>query len=275
MTDLLRMEKNALSGNISIRGENMKTATGLNSEHFRSLVEIIPFSLAFPNKRILNENALYTYLLRLRTGQTLEQIASGLNVSIAAVHTRLQNARQMLYKYFVCSNLKSSLTRKEFNYNTTELSRLVHGNGDPDQVILVLDGTYIYTEKSGNQYFQKQTYTNQKKRNFVKIMMCVTTNGKVIFASGPHDATDNDATILRNILDRNECNVFSILKPRDVILVDRGFRDCSEPLKARGLDVRSPAFLNKKSNGKLDKQLTTKQANDTRLVTLSKHGTDI
>lgn len=206
-------------------------------------------------------------MLRLRTGQTLEQIAFGLKVSIPTIHNRLQNARKILYKYFVCSSLKFSWTRKELNDNTIELSRLVHGNGDPDQVILVLDGTYIYTEKSGNQDFQKQSYINQKKRNFVKIMMCVTTNGKIIFASGPHAATKNDATILRNILDRNECNVFSILKPGDVILVDRGFRDCSELLKARGLDVRSPAFLNKKSDGKLEKQLTTKQANETRLVT--------
>lgn len=57
-------------------------------------------------------------------------------------------------------------------------------------------------------------------------------------------------------------NIFSKLERADVCLVDRGFRDCVEVLKSKQLDVGMPEMISKK-----DKQLTTAQANRSRLVT--------
>lgn len=159
-------------------------------------------------------------------------------------------------------HLNSIWTRDQLQANTTELSHILYCDGDTTKVVLVFDGTYIYVENSGNQTFQKKTYTSQKKRNLIKIMMCVTSNGKIVFASGPHAAVENDAKILTSILDSNHCFIFSQLEPADVCLVDRGFRDCVEFLKSKQLDVRMPEFISKKH-----KQLTTLQANRSRLVT--------
>lgn len=52
-------------------------------------------------------------------------------------------------------------------------------------------------------------------------------------------------------------------KPGDVILLDRGFRDCVQFLRNKRIVVKMPNFIEKGNNG----QLTTKQANCSRLVT--------
>lgn len=55
----------------------------------------------------------------------------------------------------------------------------------------------------------------------------------------------------------------------DVILVDRGFRDCVKYLEEKGFAVRTPASLPKGQN-----QLPTKEANESRLVTAKRYGVE-
>lgn len=264
MVDLLRSQDTPNDGlNVDCFTSDMKIATGLDAKQFQELFDSIPLlQTKYKDNISRARSALYTYMLRLRTGQTLEQIASGLRKSHTTVIRRLNTVREVLIKHFVPPQLNSICARNQLLANTSEMSRILYCNSDTDKVVLVLDGTYIYIENSGNQSFQKKTYTQQKKRNFIKIMMCVTTNGKIVFVSGPYAAVENDAKILNTILDKNKCHVFSQLQPGDVCLVDRGFRDCVEVLKSKLLDVRIPECIPKQK-----KQLTTMQANRSRLVT--------
>ena len=55
----------------------------------------------------------------------------------------------------------------------------------------------------------------------------------------------------------------NILSPGDVILLDRGFRDCAKYLEIKKFIVKMPEFIKKGTHG----QLTAKQANKSRLVT--------
>lgn len=269
MIDLLRSQ-NLLKDNVirESTSVDMKIATGLSREQFKELFRSIP-SLAgkFKNKKSVAEMALYTYLMRLRTGQTISQISSHLKVGTWKICDWLKIVRNVLSEEFVPPNVQPNWSREDLIRNTTDLSRAIYGNGKPDQIVVVFDGTYLYVDNSGNQTFQKQTYTDQKKRNFVKIMMCVTTNGKIIFTSGPHPAVDNDATIMSKILNHDVYQLFSVLQAGDVCLVDRGFRDCVEILRSKGLDVRMPEMITKNPDGTSKKQLSTQQANNSRLVT--------
>lgn len=70
----------------------------------------------------------------------------------------------------------------------------------------------------------------------------------------------HDATILNELLDKNH-EAFNNFWRGDVMVVDRGFRDCVAKLKSRGFDVKIPTCNS--SNG----QLSTKQANQSRIVT--------
>lgn len=80
MVDLLRPQKmpedDLMEGTSS---SDMKITTGLDTNQFQVLLDSIPLlKQEYKNNLPMARKALYTYLLRLRTGQTLDQIASGL-----------------------------------------------------------------------------------------------------------------------------------------------------------------------------------------------------
>jgi hypothetical protein len=79
--------------------------------------------------------------------------------------------------------------------------------------------------------------------------------GYIVSAFGPYfaDSKNNDAEIIKNIITNNKGGTHDWLRPDDILVVDRGFRDCLPLLEK---------FLNKSQ-----KQFTTEEANDTRLTT--------
>lgn len=114
---------------------------------------------------------------------------------------------------------------------------------------------------SSNYSFQKESYSLHKRRNLVKFMMVVSTKGFILGAYGPFPARKNDATILNEIMNETG-NIFDHLLPGDVVILDRGFRDCIKSIRNRGLVVKIPAFL-----GRNKSQFSTEQANTTRNTT--------
>lgn len=81
-----------------------------------------------------------------------------------------------------------------------------------------------------------------------------------MLAEGPYEATKNDAQITKDILNSNIKELYNY-GPGDIIFVDRGFRDCQTELMNMGFVVKMPVC--QPSNI----QLTTNEANNTRLVT--------
>jgi len=69
-----------------------------------------------------------------------------------------------------------------------------------DQVVLILDGTYVYHQKSSNNEYQRRSYSGQKKKPLCKPFTIVTTNGYVVDMLGPYSANLNDAEILKEVL---------------------------------------------------------------------------
>lgn len=96
-------------------------------------------------------------------------------------------------------------------------------------------------------------------RNLVKFMLCVTTNGLIAAAYGPFEATKNDAVILDEILNEQQ-SIFTKLRPGDVMVIDRGFRDCIGALNRLG-------FITKTPKGTKANQLDRMNANESRLAT--------
>lgn len=239
--------------------KTMKTYIGLNSDQFERIFNIVEASLLatykHPDKA---KTALYMYLMKLRTNFTMDEMAPLFNINRRIVMSRIRIVRQVMYRDFMPLHL-FNYSRQDLIQHTSALSRRLYKVND-ETVVLTLDGTYIYTIISSNYHFQKETYSMQKKRNLVKYMMCVTTDGLIVGAYGPFSARKNDASILIEI--SNEMgNFFDLLRPGDVVVLDRGFRDCVKILQNRGLIVKIPAFVGRKS------QLTTKQANVTRNAT--------
>lgn len=87
-----------------------------------------------------------------------------------------------------------------------------------------------------------------------------TTDGYVVDMLGPYLANVNDAEVLRTIIDKPNglCN---LMRPGDIFVLDRGFRDVKSHLEAKGFRVLMPALKGQR------KQLTETESNDSRFVT--------
>lgn len=133
-----------------------------------------------------------------------------------------------------------------------------------DVAIAVADGTYIYIEKSGNYSFQRRSYSVHKGKPLLKPMMLVATDGYILTVLGPYlaDEKNSDAKITEHMLNSNVKDIIDWFEEDDVLVVDRGFRDAVDILKDFGINAQMPHFLNKSQ-----KQHTTEEANESRLVT--------
>ena len=93
---------------------------------------------------------------------------------------------------------------------------------------------------------QRLTYSDQKKRHFVRPFTVCCSDGLIVDIYGPFAAVNNDASILKQLLEeeneQNNVSLRSILRPGDFLILDRGFRDCGKQLKKElKLNIRMPA----------------------------------
>lgn len=266
MVDLLRESAPRPTQNMLQSERNVKCDTGLNEEQFEILQSLVPSLLEKHNYNATSaRNSLYMYLMRLRKGHTYEFIGNFFGVTRVTVSKNIDKVRNVLKNEFVPLELGfDNLSREYLLQNSTHIARSLYCNGDTSKLITVWDATYIYCEKSANYDFQKLTYNSHKKRNYVKPMLCVTTNGKIVDLVGPFKATDNDATIMKKIFEKENDSIFRVFQPNDVVLVDRGFRDSVKFLKDRKLEVWMPSCADKKD---ANQSLTIDQANHSRFVT--------
>lgn len=239
--------------------------TGLNAVKFEELLDSLPTLLTEFKCMKLATDALHMYLLKMRTAQSDEDIGRLFKVSTVTVGVRLRKIRKVLVRDFVPHHLKVVRSRDFLKEHTTTMCRILFCENESPQPVLIFDGTYIYIDKSSNYNFQRDTYTDQKKRNFLKFMMCVASDGYIIHALGPYKARDNDAKILKCAFERT--NAFDSLRAGDTLMLDRGFRDCVGYFKEKGFDIKMPGLIQRSER---KGQLTTLEANKSRLVTATR-----
>ena len=56
-----------------------------------------------------------------------------------------------------------------FNHQTVLATELL--TNEPDQIVLIADGTYLYCQTLSNNEFQRRTYSNHKHRHLLKPMI--------------------------------------------------------------------------------------------------------
>lgn len=235
---------------------------GLTDFQFKKVVQEIGFP-ENPNKtqqRLILSVKLY--LERLRHGHTYAQMAWQHKTNRRAIARKVNCGRNTLLQSFIPRHLGyKNLTREWLLEHTTNMARIMYCDNDPNKSVTIWDGTYIYVCNTSNYTHQRKIYSGQKKRHLFKIMKVVAVDGSILDVFGPFAANKNDAEILKTVFEETE--IGKMFLPGDVILLDRGFRDCVKFLEKKNFIVKMPAFIKKKSN----KQLTTMQDNTSRLVT--------
>lgn len=232
---------------------HLKVWTGLNRLEFETLCEFIPKK---------DDILLGIYLMHLYAGLSQEQIAAILNISQPTVSRKISECRRHLNDNFVSVYLGVFL-REQIRAEQSKISRVINCVSEGDDIVITIwDGTYLFLNKSLNFRFQRKTFGGQKKRNYVKPMIVITTNGLIIDVFGPDElyaGNVSDADILKRILNTEFFKNF--FKPGDIFILDRGFERVKEDLEALGFKVSIPCL--KKGNS----QLSTLEANQSRLCT--------
>ncbi|CAF3882825.1 unnamed protein product [Rotaria magnacalcarata] len=223
--------------------------TSLSRDNFNDFIQIISSSTIRPSCNRSIRTAVGIYLCKLRLGISNRLLACMFQIADKRTVSRIINStRQAIVKSFVPDNLGfGHVTREDvIGRHTTIIAReLMCGGDSTDTAIIIIDGTYLYIQKSRNNEFQRKTFNLYKKRSLLKPMMIVTTTGYIAACIGPFisDFNNNDAAIMKDILLRNTDHILSWLKEHDILVVDRGFRDSIGVMKALGLEAAMPTFL--------------------------------
>lgn len=90
-------------------------------------------------------------------------------------------------------------------HHITPITRKLSSEDNQDQAVLILDGTYIYIQKSHDYEFQRLSYSLHKNRPLVKPMMVVAPDGYIPSVLGPYlsDLHNNDASITKHMISQN------------------------------------------------------------------------
>lgn len=239
--------------------------TGVHIRDFNTILEIIQHGLRTSSNRS-TRTSLAIFLMKLRTGLSHHVLSTLFAVPRDVIRRSIHSVREAMMEKFVPLYLGyDHLTREEVEEkHTRPLAKELFGTDGGDIVIVVADGTYIYIQKSSNYQFQRRSFSMHKGRPLVKPMMIVTTTGYILEVLGPFyaDGQNNDAAIITAHMNAAAENLKSWLREKDVIVVDRGFRDSVEMLEGLDLIVKMPHFLPKNQ-----KQHTPTEANESRLVT--------
>jgi hypothetical protein len=157
------------------------------------------------------------------------------------------SAKNALMADFVPHNLGFSHISREdvIQHHTRPLAKELLCSMIDNPAILVLDGTYVYLQKSGNFSFSRRSYSTHKHRPLVKPMIVVSTTGYIISVLGPYlvDSKNSDANILNHMIKTNVEEMKEWIREDDVFIVDRGFRDSQALFSDLGIHKEMPSFL--------------------------------
>lgn len=151
----------------------------------------------------------------MKSGLPNKIMATLLNISKSSLRRAISSVRNALMTSFVPKHLGfNHISRQSvISDHTRPLAQFLFGDqGDP-RAILVIDGTYIYIQKSDNFHFQRRTYSMYKGRPLVKPMVICTTSGYFLSILGPYfaDSKNNGAAILNHAI---AIHKIKILQPK-------------------------------------------------------------
>ena len=239
--------------------EDYECYTGLNREHFDDLLSHVQQDLRNSAVRSVRQ-ALGLLLCKLRMDNSQEQLRRLCGMSQPTVSEAISAVLNALDQNFTPLNLGyDHISREDFIAQHQTDVTTVLCNRQPNAAVAVLDGTYLEVQKSSNFCFQRDTYSMLKSWNLLKPMMICAPDGYILNVEALFYGSDNDATMM------NYCMHFSsfldYFEEQDVMIVDRGFRDVLPALWASRIETFMPHFLQPGQ-----KQFTTEQANDNRIV---------
>ncbi|KAH9645953.1 hypothetical protein HF086_011415 [Spodoptera exigua] len=157
--------------------------TGRSFEQFNRMFVETP-SLSRKSKR--PKTALAAYLVKLRTGEPNTRLADMIHISRTTLEREMKTARDCIKEEFTPLHLGwDHITREQVLRRNLFIPQTLFGNQEQNKCIIILDGTYVYIQKSSNFLFQRLTYSHHKFLNLLKPFLIVCCDGYIIEVAGP------------------------------------------------------------------------------------------
>jgi hypothetical protein len=173
--------------------------TGLTKALFNQLV--LDATTLKPIESRRPKTAIGLWLAKRRTGESDERIATLAGIPRSTASNQVESARATLTKWSSLHLGISHLNREVLKQHLTTVARKLFCG--IDKVAIVMDGTYIYIQKSSNYGFQP--ISGYKHRPLLKPFMIVAPDGYIIDMFGPYKGTVNDAAIMRQLSEQVRC----------------------------------------------------------------------
>ena len=104
-----------------------------------------------------------------------------------------------------------------------------------NKTTVIIDCFEVFINRPSNLMARAQTYSNYKNHNTVKILVGITPQGSISFASNAWGGRTSDKFLTDN------CGILKKLLPGDLVMADRGFT-IQESLIFHGAELAIPAF---------------------------------
>jgi hypothetical protein len=179
---------------------DFKNLTGLDRASFENL--LLYLTTVRDTSARSKRTCLGLFLTKMKTGMSNTVLSTLFNISKDSIRRAISSVRKNLKQTFVPSNIGfQHITREQvIEAHTRPLAQTLFGR-DNVPAILVIDGTYLYIQKSNQFSFQRRSYSLHKHRPLIKPMVFVTTTGYFVSVMGPYlsDNSNNDAKIMNHI----------------------------------------------------------------------------
>ena len=138
--------------------------TGLTKQQFNQLCSFIKTARSSNVRSIRTCTAIL--LTKLRTGLPNHILGTLFSLTKNQIQRCIHSARAALMQDFVPNVLGfGHITHEEFvRDHTTPTAKTLFSSDNDDAAIIVMDGTYIYIQKSSDYNFQRLSYSLHKHR---------------------------------------------------------------------------------------------------------------
>ncbi|XP_062572783.1 uncharacterized protein LOC134234752 [Saccostrea cucullata] len=171
---------------LSLSDEDYYYFTGLSKNQF---FEVLSSLTSLRNTSVRSKRTCLAILLvKLRTGLSNNLLAVLFSLKKSQIQRSIHAAKNALIQDYVPKNLGfQHIDHDTFaQQHTIPLAKTLFTSGTSNSAVLIMDGTYLYIQKSSDYHFQRVSYSLYKYRPLVKMMVIAGSDGYILSVLGPY-----------------------------------------------------------------------------------------
>ena len=223
--------------------------------------------------RLYIRHSLLLSLMRKKGGTTQAELAAMFGVDQSNINRSLEASNHILSEVLPTARRMTQLIREADTL--TDLKRVISPDPATGKVAVVLDGTHVPVDRSGDKDRRRADYSGKKKAFTFNTNILTDTRKRILWISGTVSGSTHDLTLLKEdppdlgMLTRIMSRYETPEPDRPALYVDKGYQGISGYYP--GATIRQPARRRPNSDRQTgglaaDDRALNKEINGTRIV---------